>query len=181
MIVITCGFVHLFKGFDRPKRLFCVAFSKATALRVAEPRGSSALAVSFWELFLCGSCPKEKVGERLIVIIDGATIFKHQTSLAAFLWRNKRKEKLTKETLNTGLRAPYPRHCAWSARFWKSAAKQSRGCGEAFWKSAAKYRWVLRRVTAHRKIRVFASFSDTRKSSRFHKLRISGSLSWLFV
>jgi hypothetical protein len=39
-------------------------FSKGGALRVAEPRGLSALGVSFWELFLCAYCAKEKVDKR---------------------------------------------------------------------------------------------------------------------
>jgi len=41
------------------KRLFCVAFSKATALRIAEPRGLSAFSVSLLA-FLCASLLKEK-------------------------------------------------------------------------------------------------------------------------
>jgi hypothetical protein len=42
--------------------LFCVAFSKAIALRVAEPRGLSAKnAISFLQsFFLCGYTAKEK-------------------------------------------------------------------------------------------------------------------------
>jgi hypothetical protein len=41
-----------------------VHFFKSGALRVAEPRGLSALGVSFWELFLCAYCAKEKVDKR---------------------------------------------------------------------------------------------------------------------
>ena len=47
--------------FAQTNRLFCTTFSKAVALRVAEPRGLSAYSVSFWELFLCVCFVKEKV------------------------------------------------------------------------------------------------------------------------
>ena len=38
---------------------------------------SPVYAVSFWELFLCGSCPKEKVDNRLIVAEDSGTDYRY--------------------------------------------------------------------------------------------------------
>ena len=67
-----------------------------------------------------------KVGAQAAWAVQSLTNFSYQDPLAAFLWRYKRKEKLTKETLNAGLRAPHPRHYAWSGRFWKSDGKHQR-------------------------------------------------------
>ena len=74
----------------RPHVLFWPTFSKAVAPRVVAPRRAGAPAVSFWELFLCGSCPKEKVDKWLDVTIVSGTDFKYQDFLAAFLWHRRR-------------------------------------------------------------------------------------------
>ena len=92
----------------------------------------SALAVSFWELFLCGSSPKEKVDKKQAVVKFCGTIFRYQDSLAAFLCQNRRlfscltyvshllrkiEKKLTKETPSA--LTPRGRHCAWGTTFEK--------------------------------------------------------------
>ena len=64
-------FVHLFKG--------------GSPRVVAPARRERKNAVSFWELFLCGSCPKEKVDKRQAVVIVSGTKYSYQDSLAAFL------------------------------------------------------------------------------------------------
>ncbi len=58
---------------------------------------SPVFSVSFWELFLCAYFVKEKVDKRGAVTIVCGTILKHQDPLAAFLWKKRPKEKLTKE------------------------------------------------------------------------------------
>ena len=40
------------------------------------PRGVSALGVSFWELFLCAYCAKEKVDKILVLAIVCGTIYR---------------------------------------------------------------------------------------------------------
>jgi hypothetical protein len=103
---------------------FAPLFSKAVALRVAEPRGLSAHAISFLQsFFLCGSTRKEKSVKGLLIpkVFSRFSLPKQAQRKA-----NKRKGR------NTGLRAPYPRHYAWSGRFWKSDAKQSRVVSKNF-------------------------------------------------
>ena len=54
MIIVSISNFDLSRTmFAQTHLLFCVAFSKATALRVAEPRGFSALGISFVSFSLC--------------------------------------------------------------------------------------------------------------------------------
>ena len=115
--------------FAQTNLLFCVAFSKATARAALAQKTALFL---FAKLFLFGAIlSKRKSVNGILISIVSGTILKHQTSLAAFLWQNRRKEKLTKETLSTGLRAPYPRHCAWGTTFEK-VDETTGGCGDIF-------------------------------------------------
>ena len=70
----------------RTKAIVSSTFSKVVPH--AQWRGygarSPVYAVSFWELFLCGSCPKEKVDNRLIVSEDSGTNYRYQNSIIAF-------------------------------------------------------------------------------------------------
>ena len=89
---------------------------------------SPVYAVSFWELFLCGSCPKEKVGERLIVAKDGGTNYRYQNSINAFSFaiRGTKEKALQKE--NADFFALTPRGRA----LLKKRGKTTGGCCETF-------------------------------------------------
>ena len=82
--------------------LFCTAFSKAGALRVAEPRGLSALAVSFCELFLCGFCHKEKVDKRQATAKVEGAIYRYQNSYNAFFFDSIATKKKALQKRNGG-------------------------------------------------------------------------------
>ena len=87
-------------------RLFCVAFSKATARAALAQKTAFSFCKAFSFVPLAS---KEKASLE----------YWYQKLWAAFLWLNSRKEKLTKETANTGLRAPYLRHYSWRPTFEK--------------------------------------------------------------
>ena len=70
---------------------------------------SPVYAVSFCELFLCGSCPKEKVDNRLIVTKDRATNYRYKKSINAFSFAKKGTKEKALQKENADFFALTPR------------------------------------------------------------------------